>query len=115
MRAESNELQPESLPPLGAGMGGTSVFYAASLERPERAGAAIELKKQEELAAGLESGDLIVLDQEADGALAEIGEKDMTKAWRAVKAGKMTVHRVPRFSTVGEIQHALATSDMHHI
>lgn len=36
VRAESNELQPESLPPLGAGMGGTSVFYAASLERPER-------------------------------------------------------------------------------
>ncbi|MCG8545808.1 MAG: DNA-directed RNA polymerase subunit beta', partial [Alphaproteobacteria bacterium] len=70
-------------------------------------------KKQEELAAGLESGDLIVLDQEADGALAEIGEKDMTKAWRAVKAGKMSIHRVPRFSTVGEIQHALATSDMH--
>lgn len=36
VRAESNRLQPESIAPLGAGQGGTSVFYAASLERPER-------------------------------------------------------------------------------
>lgn len=36
VRAESNRLMPESIAPLGAGLGGTSVFYAASLERPER-------------------------------------------------------------------------------
>ncbi len=83
-------------------------LYYLSLENPERVGAPLELNKQDELEAGLASKDLIVLDTETDTAV-EVGADDMTKTWRAVKAGKMTVHRVPRFATVGEIEHALST------
>jgi len=86
-------------------------LYYLSLEKPERVGAALELGKQDELAAGVESKDLIVLETE-NQTVVDVGPDDMTKTWRAIKAGKMTVHRVPRFATVGEIEHALSTNSI---
>ncbi len=86
-------------------------LYYLSLEKPERVGAPLELGKQDELAAGVESKDLIVLETE-NQTVVDVGPDDMTKTWRAIKAGKMTVHRVPRFATVGEIEHALSTNSI---
>ncbi len=86
-------------------------LYYLSLEKSDRVGAALDLSKQDELEAGLGSKDLIVLDAEKKTVL-EVGEGDMTKTWRAIKAGKMTVHRIPRFANVGEIEHALSTDSV---
>ncbi len=86
-------------------------LYYLSLEKPERVGAPLELSKQDELAAGIESKDLIVLETENE-TVVDVGPDDMTKTWRAIKGGKMSVHRVPRFATVGEIEHALSTDSI---
>jgi DNA-directed RNA polymerase subunit beta' len=88
-------------------------LYYLSLERPERVGAAVQMHKQEELVAGMASNDLVVIDTENPRTPVQLVEGDEAKIWKAVKAGKYTVHRVPRFVTVGEIEHALASKSIH--
>ena len=88
-------------------------LYYLSLERQEKVGPALQLHKQEEMAAGMASNDLIIIDTENPRTPILLVDGDEAKIWKGLKSGKYTAHAVPRFVTVGEIEHALASGVVH--
>jgi len=88
-------------------------LYYLSLERPEKVGPAVELNNQDEMAAGVASNDVVIIDAEGTQKAVELAEGDEAKVWKGLKSGKYTAHRVPRFTTVGEIEHALSAKAVH--
>jgi DNA-directed RNA polymerase subunit beta' len=88
-------------------------LYYLSLERQEKVGPAIQLHNQDEMAAGMASNDLIIIDAENPRTPIQHVDGDEAKVWKGLKSGKYTAHAVPRFVTVGEIEHALASGAVH--
>ena len=82
-------------------------LYYMSMERPDQPGPHIAIVSEAALKAGLERGDVVLHDPANPLQLVE--GSDAKKAYAAIKSGKLTAHRVPSFTSVGEIEHALDT------
>ena len=85
-------------------------LYYLTLDQPDQMGAAIEFKKADELAAAVAGNDVVLFDTDDLKTPLELPESEAAKALKTLKAGKMVAHRVPRFASVGEIEHALSTN-----
>ena len=88
-------------------------LYYISHERPWEVGAEAEFADEAEFIAAVEKDDVIVIDPEKVRNVADVTIDNASKVFKAIKAGKMTAHLVPRFGDVGEIEHALATNSIH--
>jgi DNA-directed RNA polymerase subunit beta' len=84
-------------------------LYYLSHMRPDPVGDAVQFKNQDELAMALERKDVVVVDPKKPLTPVVAPEADLSKTQRAIKAGALNAIRLPRFGTVGEIEHALAT------
>ncbi len=82
-------------------------LYYLSHERLDRVGDEIEIDKKDVLEAALESQDIVL--RNPKNLAAEVPVESPTKMLKALKSGALKAYRVPRFSTIGEIEHAVAS------
>ena len=80
-------------------------LYYMSMERPDQPGPRIAIVSEAALKAGLERDEVVLHDPA--NPLQPVDGSDVKKAYAALKSGKLTAHRVPSFTSVGEIEHAL--------
>src|SRR5690554_4742170 len=78
-------------------------LYYLSMERPDQPGPQVAIVSEAALKAGLERGEVVLHDPANPGQ--PVDASDAKKAYAALKAGKLTAHRVPSFTSVGEIEH----------
>ena len=80
-------------------------LYYLSLERLDHVGLPASIDSQEALAAAMERNDVALRDASDVGKV--VDESDPKTAFKSLKAGKIKAYRLPVFSTVGEIHHAM--------
>ena len=79
-------------------------LYYMSYQSSETSGNLVSIDSKEALEAALEYED-VLLANTSDGKLYTAESAD--KAFKALKSGKIEAHRVTRFTSTGEIQHAI--------
>ncbi len=80
-------------------------IYYLSDERPDVAGPPVSIDSEDALKAALENEDVTLFDAKKPTAVLDVD--DTKKLFKALKDGKITAHRVPRFADVGSIELAL--------
>ena len=85
-------------------------LYYLTAERLDDVGPEVAITSEDALSAALASGAVVLrsVDSPADPVVAD----DVKKTFKAIKGGKITAHRVPAFSTVGEIEHAVESGSI---
>ena len=86
-------------------------LYFLSYERPDPTGYIVPIAKRDVLEAALASQDVMIRDPHQPAQPVDTTNLDAT--FKAIKAGKLQAYRVPRFASVGEIEHALDTRAIH--
>ncbi len=81
-------------------------LYYLSYESSEHCNDPVSIDSKEALEAALGTEDVVLA--EAGGSQKPYTDESVDKAFKALKAGKIVAHRVPRFVNVGEIEQALA-------
>src|SRR3546814_5462345 len=79
-------------------------LYYITTEQPELVGDQIRIESAEALQAALENNDIVLRNPEAPDVPVKVDDPDKTV--RALKAKKLTAHLLPRFFSIGEIEHA---------
>jgi DNA-directed RNA polymerase subunit beta' len=82
-------------------------LYYITLEQPDWVGDRVELTNVTEVAAGLESGDLVLFDKRDERTPVKVGPQELATLKTLLTSGAVTVHRVPYFANIGEIEQAL--------
>jgi DNA-directed RNA polymerase subunit beta' len=85
-------------------------LYYMTHERADLVGEEVKIDNKEMLEAALESQDIVLRDKKAPDVPVEIDT--IPKTLKALKSGELTAHRVPRFSSIGEIEHALECGEI---
>ncbi len=80
-------------------------LYYITMELPAAHGPVVSVDSKEALEAALTEGHCLL--RAADDPAEEVDDSDVAAAFKLVKSGKAVVHRLPTFSTVGEIEHAV--------
>ena len=80
-------------------------IYYLSDERADVVGAQVGIDSQDALNAAVERGDVVIKD--AKNKSAEVDVSDLKKVFKGLNDGKLTAHRIQRFTDYGEIHHAL--------
>jgi DNA-directed RNA polymerase subunit beta' len=85
-------------------------LYYLSLQRDDHVGPQASIDSEAAMTAALEGSDIVLRDAEN---LSKVVEADNIKAaFKDLKAGKITAHRVPVFGSIGEIEHALSNKNV---
>ncbi|MCZ6863968.1 MAG: DNA-directed RNA polymerase subunit beta' [Alphaproteobacteria bacterium] len=82
-------------------------LYYLSGERLDHVGDEVTIPSLDALNSALESGDIVL--RETGSLWKPVDEVDPKKIMKALKDGKIKAYRVPAFTTVGEIEHAVAS------
>ncbi|MFQ5973622.1 MAG: DNA-directed RNA polymerase subunit beta', partial [Alphaproteobacteria bacterium] len=85
-------------------------LYFLSYERPDPSGPEVGIDSEEALAAALAGEEIDLYDPANPGT--RIEGDDAATLYKAVKAGKLKATRLPCFTSVGEIEHAIDTGDI---
>ncbi len=85
-------------------------LYYLTHERLDHVGEEIEITSKEMLEEALENHDILLRDPKNLPAEPDI--EDAAKTFKALKSGALKAYRLPRFSTLGEIEHAIATDSV---
>ena len=85
-------------------------LYYLSDERPDVVGPQVSIDSLEALTAAVENEDVVI--KNARNIMAEVDLDDLKAVFKGIQDGKLTAHRVPRFASEGEIEHALASGDI---
>ncbi|MEZ5666973.1 MAG: DNA-directed RNA polymerase subunit beta', partial [Alphaproteobacteria bacterium] len=80
-------------------------LYYITMDSPVAVGPAVSVDSAEALADALDSGHVLL--RKPDDRSEEPAYKDAADAFAKVKAGKAVAHRVPTFTSMGEIEHAV--------
>ncbi|MGF1627507.1 MAG: DNA-directed RNA polymerase subunit beta' [Alphaproteobacteria bacterium] len=85
-------------------------LYYMTMESPFAAGPVVSVDSADALAAALEGGHVQL--RGAGDAAADVDYKDAADAFAKMQKGKIAAHRVPSFSSMGEIEHAIETGSL---
>jgi DNA-directed RNA polymerase subunit beta' len=80
-------------------------LYYLTMERPDHVADEAFITSVEALEAALENQAVVLRDP--NDPIATVQADDLKKTLKAIKDGKIMAHRVPVFSSVGEIEHAV--------
>ena len=83
-------------------------LYYLTDERLDHVGDEVTIPSLDVLTSALERGDIVL--RESGKLWKPVDEGDPKKVLKALKDGKIKAYRVPAFTTVGEIEHAIASS-----
>ena len=82
-------------------------LYYLTMERNEVAGSPVSIDSAEALTAAIQNEDVVLQDTSAPGAVVNIG--NVEELFGRLTRGEIAAYRVPRFSSIGEIEQALET------
>ena len=85
-------------------------LYYLTLERPELTGAEVSLSNPEALAAALANRDVVVKFVK-NGKIVDT-DQNVEKLFQQIQQSKAKAHRVPRYASHSEIEHALSTGKL---
>ena len=85
-------------------------LYYLSLERDDHVGPLVSIGSAVAMKAALDGADIMLRDAKNSAKVVEMD--DAKAAFKALKAGEITSHRIPVFGTIGEIEHALSSKDV---
>ncbi len=80
-------------------------LYYLTQERRDHVGEEVEIDKKDALKGAIESEGVIIADPKK--LLDEVDLSDQAAVLKDLKAGKLKAYRLPRFSSMGEVHHAL--------
>ncbi len=80
-------------------------LYYLSHERLDQFGPLVSIDSEDAMAGALEHGDVQLRDE--TNPLHPVETTDPKEAFKLLKAGKVTAHRVPLFANIAEVEHAL--------
>jgi DNA-directed RNA polymerase subunit beta' len=82
-------------------------LYYLSMERADKLGRPVSIDDVQALGAAVDNDDIVLLD--ASGRLVDPAVTDRETIFKGLKDGRYVAHQVPRFSSIGEIEAALAS------
>ena len=82
-------------------------LYYLTMERNEVAGSPVSIDSAEALNAAIQNEDVVLQDSSAPGAAVAIG--NVEELFGRMTRGEIAAYRVPRFTSIGEIEQALET------
>ena len=80
-------------------------LYYITMDSPAATGPVVSVDSAEALAAAMEGGHILL--RKAGEPAEEPDYKDIDAAFAKLKSGKFAAHRVPMFTSMGEIEHAI--------
>ena len=78
-------------------------LYYLSLERDDHVGPLVSIDSAAAMKAALDGADIMLRDAKNRAKVVELD--DAKAAFKALKAGEITSHRIPVFGTIGEDRH----------